>query len=248
MWLIFNKFTMITRLSIIVLILCFLSISIFATDNVMVEYKKTPIFQGLTPEHVHNITNDFFRQYAIKLFYDKNETYYLVYNGLKYGFSNESIKKNQCTVKGFPGVYIDYTSAKQITFETTIEEKKIFMLVEDTIANDSWKIIDSTQQIYGKLCHMAMNSHGVIAWFCPDIAIPIGPCGFIGTPGLIFKLDLGFYSLNISKLAFLEKETLHILSPADIYHNISVIDHEELNRIRKIVKGKNTLIQSRDNN
>ena len=245
---IFNKFTRATRLSVMVLILFFLSISIaFATDNVIVEYKKTPIFQGLTQEHVHNITNDFFRQYAIKLFYDKNETYYLAYNGLNYGFSNEKIKKNQCAVKGFPGVYIDYTSSKQITFETTIEEQNMFVLVEDTIVNDSWKIIDSTQQIYGKLCHMAMNSHGVIAWFCPDISIPVGPCGFIGTPGLILKLDFGFYSLDISKLTFLEKETINILSPVKIYH-IPVISPKELETFRKTAKGKNVFIQSRDNN
>ena len=86
-----------------------------------------------------------------------------------------------------------------------------FLIVEPL--NQNWKLTNESKTIDGYTCYKATNEyivvnskgtfkHPVIAWFCPQIPIPIGPRGYGGLPGLILELQEWNSVFGVEKIAF----------------------------------------------
>jgi GLPGLI family protein len=67
-------------------------------------------------------------------------------------------------------------------------------LVEDSIKNLTWKLIDETDKVLGytvkKATGKTERGNDVEAWFTEELPISAGPEGFSGLPGLILKVDV----------------------------------------------------------
>lgn len=77
--------------------------------------------------------------------------------------------------------------------------------------NFNWQLSTDTLSIQGYVCQKATGIHPVLhepitAWYCSEIAIPVGPVRINGLPGLVLKvqtpslkLDLVRFSTQITK-------------------------------------------------
>jgi GLPGLI family protein len=84
-------------------------------------------------------------------------------------------------------------------------------LIIDTL-NQNWVFTNESKIIDGYTCYKATNEyivdngkifkHPVIAWFCPQIPISIGPRGYGGLPGLILELQEWNNVFGVEKIAF----------------------------------------------
>ena len=88
----------------------------------------------------------------------------------------------------------------------------LYLIVEPI--NSNWSLINETKEIDGYLCYKAtseyivINSkgefhHPVIAWYCPQIPIPMGPLGYGKLPGLILELQERNNVFGLEKIQFL---------------------------------------------
>lgn len=78
--------------------------------------------------------------------------------------------------------------------------------------NQNWVYTNESKIIDGYTCYKATNEyivdngkifkHPVIAWFCPQIPISIGPRGYGGLPGLILELQEWNSVFGVEKIAF----------------------------------------------
>ena len=78
--------------------------------------------------------------------------------------------------------------------------------------NQNWVYTNETKIIDGYTCYKATNEyivtngkifkHPVIAWFCPQIPISIGPRGYGGLPGLILELQEWNSVFGVEKIEF----------------------------------------------
>lgn len=84
--------------------------------------------------------------------------------------------------------------------------------------DQNWQICDSTKNIIGYECIMALaDYHGRqwTVWFTPEIPLPIGPWKFCGLPGLILEASesKGDYSWVADGIANTEKEIRAVYKP-----------------------------------
>ena len=85
-----------------------------------------------------------------------------------------------------------------------------FLIIEPL--NQNWKLTNESKIIDGYTCYKATNEyivdngkifkHPVIAWFCPQIPISIGPRGYGGLPGLILELQEWNSVFGVEKIEF----------------------------------------------
>ncbi|WP_445717214.1 GLPGLI family protein [Flavobacterium sp.] len=85
-----------------------------------------------------------------------------------------------------------------------------FLIIEPL--NQNWKLTNESKIIDGYTCYKATNEyivdngkifkHPVIAWFCPQIPISIGPRGYGGLPGLILELQEWNSVFGVEKMEF----------------------------------------------
>ena len=78
--------------------------------------------------------------------------------------------------------------------------------------NQNWVYTNESKIIDGYTCYKATNEyivdngkifkHPVIAWFCPQIPISIGPRGYGGLPGLILELQEWNSVFGVEKIEF----------------------------------------------
>ena len=78
--------------------------------------------------------------------------------------------------------------------------------------NQNWVYTNESKVIDGYTCYKATNEyivdngkifkHPVIAWFCPQIPISIGPRGYGGLPGLILELQEWNSVFGVEKIEF----------------------------------------------
>ena len=87
---------------------------------------------------------------------------------------------------------------KDFSSQSTVEKRNMMekdFLVEDSIRNISWKLIDGeTKTIAGHVCKKATGKSqmgmDIAAWYAEDIALSSGPAQFGGLPGLILGMDV----------------------------------------------------------
>lgn len=153
--------------------------------EVRASYEKSVVI----PESVNSIQDSRIRQLAIAQLQSRINRFQMVFNGTKYGFSEEAVKNNRLTVTSENSVFIDF-STKEMSAQKTILDK--CYIVRCNYAHPQWIVNHSEVRIInGKRCMRAdsKSESGVTAWFCESIPCQMGPAGYGGLPGLIMELS-----------------------------------------------------------
>ncbi len=98
-------------------------------------------------------------------------------------------------IVGGPGdngvLYKNYNSNRLLD-EVSLDDKQY--IISDTLPRQPWKLSDDTATVLHHLCRKAMmtTSRGtaMIAWYCTDIPLPLGPDRFANLPGAVLKVDI----------------------------------------------------------
>lgn len=96
---------------------------------------------------------------------------------------------------GGPGdagtVYRNYSSG-QLLEQTTLAD--VQYVIADTIHALPWKLSTDTLTVLGHVCKKATatspRNSRIVAWYCEEIPVPVGPEHFGSLPGAILKLDV----------------------------------------------------------
>jgi GLPGLI family protein len=106
---------------------------------------------------------------------------------------------------GDGGILWRNLSGSQSLEQTTLAD--VEYVITDSIHSLPWKLNTDTVTILGHLCKKATaisprNKISIIAWYCEDIPLPIGPDKFDGLPGAILKIDMdnGFNTFTATKI------------------------------------------------
>ncbi|MFD2892193.1 GLPGLI family protein [Flavobacterium chuncheonense] len=121
----------------------------------------------------------------------------------------------------------------QYSFATLLKKRKA------SFAN--WNLTNETKTIEGYTCYKATYTYiqkwngrefewPVVAWYCPEIPIPLGPIRYSGLPGLILELHEKETGYVVEKIDFHAKE-IKIKEPKE---GENLTDDEIKNRDRKV--------------
>lgn len=143
------------------------------------------------PKMLDQIEDIATRQATMDYFQNYKETFSLYYNGTDVTFcSGEKTDTAEIDVAKQAKHYMNLGSRE--TLETKSLADKEFV-VRGTMLDIDWDIdTEKSKSILGKQCYRATagpDTAQTVAWFCPEIAAPVGPMGTNGTPGLILKLS-----------------------------------------------------------
>lgn len=143
------------------------------------------------PKMLDQIEDIATRQATMDYFQNYKETFSLYYNGTDVTFcSGEKTDTAEIDVAKQAKHYMNLGSRE--TLETKSLADKEFV-VRGTMLDIDWNIdTEKSKTILGKQCYRATagpDTAQTVAWFCPEIAAPVGPMGTNGTPGLILKLS-----------------------------------------------------------
>lgn len=105
----------------------------------------------------------------------------------------------------------------------------------------NWNLTNETKQIQGYTCYKATYTYiqkwngrefewPVVAWYCPQIPIPLGPVRYSGLPGLILELHEKSKAYILEKIDF-SPQNLKIKEPKE---GEFLTDEEVKNRNRKM--------------
>lgn len=143
------------------------------------------------PDEVRDMKDENIRTLVIEQLKEKNLEYTMYFHDGTYGFSSLSdvIRGDNFVVGGELGVFLDMKKKERISQETIIDKG---FTVKDTLSPLSWSIGSETKTILGKNCIKATALVGeteIIAWFCEEIPVQVGPAGYYGLPGLIMEAE-----------------------------------------------------------
>ncbi len=120
-------------------------------------------------------------------------------------------------------------------------------LIEDTLTQQRWKILNDIKEVAGHICMKAyldepIRKHKIVAWFAMDMPLPLGPEGFGGLPGMILELDYndGAMVVKADKIT-LKKLTTELDLPAKLKGkkvNQTHINNEVLQHIKEKTKAE----------
>jgi GLPGLI family protein len=141
--------------------------------------------------------------------FNNNESLFYLDKNKNIGISNE---------KGYNAILRSFGSSKYYRNNKLLIEEinsdRLYLISSSTNIFQ-WKITKETKKINNYLCFKAIThvktksivkgnyTKVVEAWYCPEIAINLGPKNYGGLPGLIFELKEGkliyyLYSININ--------------------------------------------------
>jgi GLPGLI family protein len=147
-----------------------------------------------------------------ELFYRDSVCFYnaVPKDGAPDPFDNQAGGGNRIVMRfggpGDGGVLFRNYSSGQLLEQTTLAD--VQYVINDSIHSLPWKLSTDTLTVLGHLCKKASavsprNNSNIVAWYCEDIPIPIGPDKYGGLPGAILKLDMdkGSFVFTATKLS-----------------------------------------------
>jgi GLPGLI family protein len=101
-------------------------------------------------------------------------------------------------------------------------EPKEFLITNDLKTN--WELINETKVIENKTCYKAkcvdiasdkrnQPKFEVIAWYCPEIPVQLGPLIYGGLPGLILELNFNEFTYVAQKINFEKLKDFNTVKP-----------------------------------
>lgn len=143
------------------------------------------------PKSIEQIENATIRRSVIeKLKQRPAETYLLYDNRKEYAFSKAVISdEGTLSLEGSGALYCNRQTKQKISVEKILDKQ---FVVEDSVAGYRWDIqFEETKEVLGKRCVKAVltDKKEVVAWFCDEIPVQVGPLGYNGLPGLVLALE-----------------------------------------------------------
>jgi GLPGLI family protein len=91
--------------------------------------------------------------------------------------------------------YFIFRNIEQNTSYDYIRFLDKLYVIEDSIRNQNWKILNDMREIAGHICMNAswndtVKGNKVIAWYALDLPVPFGPERYGGLPGMILEIDV----------------------------------------------------------
>ncbi len=168
-------------------LLCF-CVCLFATAQtigLVIHYNMSV----LIPKEVYNISDLSKRQLVINNLSRRHQSYTLFTNGNECAFSTTGINNNVIKIEGDGAVYTNVRDRKEISISNIVD--KLFVVSSDSLYNEWDLFFEETKEVLGKQCAKAVykKDKRIVAWFCSEIPSPAGPCGYIGLPGVILRLE-----------------------------------------------------------
>tara|TARA_R100001369_G_scaffold43357_1_gene69496 strand:+ start:420 stop:1163 length:744 start_codon:yes stop_codon:yes gene_type:complete len=136
------------------------------------------------------------------------------------GMSNE--KGYNSIIRSFSSVF--YRNDKTKEFIEQVSNDRHYLITSST-EDVEWEITTEQKKINEYLCFKALTTikatsltkgdydKKLEAWFCPDIAINLGPKNFGGLPGLIFELKEAKLTYYIESFNFNTKDKVEVVKP-----------------------------------
>jgi GLPGLI family protein len=206
---------------------------------------------------VGDLKNDSFEKYitlanngALKL------NFILEFNGVESQFyledkltNSDKDSKLAIAMSDYDNLIYYNTNDKEYFYNNRDESifKKEEFLIKDSILGN-WKLSSESKNIQNFVCYKATNTiiyyegerkfeKNIIAWYCPSLALPIGPYGYGGLPGLILELNIGEILFGIKKISQSENK-IKIIKPS---RGVVITRNEYMNQI--ISRRENFMMQ-----
>ena len=128
-------------------------------------------------------------------------------------------------------VFIDLSSGILFSQETDLKKKSFF--VSDSLHPMKWEISAEERMVDSIRCIKAscqFRGREYVAWFSPEIPLPLGPWKMGGLPGLIVDLHDTGEDLLVS-LKKISREDVEVMMPASIRYS----KQEHVAEIRKLI-------------
>lgn len=109
--------------------------------------------------------------------------------------------------------FVNLAESKRLWQSEPFGRKKF--LVEDTVKRLEWKTAEGQKIILGFTCKKAASQDGDIiwiAWYTEELAVPFGPNGITGLPGLILELTNNNHHITYTAIQ-LKKDAPEIIEP-----------------------------------
>lgn len=161
----------------------------------------------IVPENIRSMPDGPTKQQALEQLSAKNKVCELYYANGEYGFlpSENALQNGVVQVEGDGSVYISADDKESVTQTEIID--KTFLIKEPKVERN-WVIGTETREVLGKRCVKATYTKGknqIVAWFCPEIPLPVGPMGYGGLPGKILQLvENGLMSYTVHSVEYLQ--------------------------------------------
>jgi len=212
----------------------FLSTIVYAQSGV-ITYKK----QRATP--TPSAINDYFKS-AVKemeilryqLTYNNERAHYSKVDGM--GRNEDAVVEAYTrTLTGFNGEIFINRQSNQLIHKKEFAGQKFFIKknkIEWTLKADTL-IVDKFLCYKATTSETISNSKGnhkieIIAWYAPELSLPLGPDGYGGLPGLVMQLERNGTITSIESINFFnEKLDVDFLDDK----NIKIIDEASFNKI-----------------
>lgn len=214
------------------------------SKGVVCVYKATPPNRSANNEKGRDLDDKIWKLYEVS------------YKNKEYLCEKKQEKGDYVLTEDYLKQYINFndeSSISQIDYTYAITQSITKYLVEDKVQTYDWQITTDTMTIEGNLCYKAyftkkpVNGRTLmyVAWFCPDISLPIGPYGYCGLPGLVVRLQVPFMNFALQSIVYTDEGNVEQpkegkrISRED-YKNMVDKDSE---KIRKISESNEPIIQ-----
>lgn len=181
-------------------------------------------------EKYKSIENPVIRDKVIEQLKQQNYEFAMYFNKGIYGFAKKDIaySKNKFMVSGDMSEYFDLKKKEKFSQEEILGKN---FTVKDSLKPINWTIGNDTKEILGKTCIKATASSDenadITVWFCNEIPVGVGPCGYYGLPGLIMEAETSFEKFTVRSVEF-TKNKLTIVPP----NRGTVVSRDEFTRIK----------------
>jgi GLPGLI family protein len=144
-----------------------------------------------------------YQEYTFLEFNENQSLYYEPGERVNDQYSNYSSRQDE---------YFIYRNLKDNQTYDVIKMLRKVYVVQDSIYNQNWKILNDMKEIAGHICMSAsyrdtIKHNDIIAWFALDIPVPVGPERFGGLPGLIMEINVnnGAMLISANKVEFFDE-------------------------------------------
>lgn len=157
---------------------------------------------------------------ALHLDFKENQSIFYLDTKTNLGLSN--LQGYKTIINSFN---VFYRNDSQDTLIEVVNSDKTY-LVTSKASIINWKITNEIKKIGIYRCIKAegiikthslnkgLHNKTIIAWFCPDISLKLGPKGYGGLPGLIMELEEGKLNYYVKVINFNLKDRISINKPS----------------------------------
>jgi GLPGLI family protein len=190
--------------TLILISILFISFATYAQQEGMVRYTRTTYWTRLNSKLPYLSKQEKEKQAYMFGGKDDWKEYTLLYFNEKGSFYTHSEEKSEES-EGYDwrkeqfGIKRDF---EKNTMTELFEMLGKTYILEDSLKQNDWKILNDIKDVAGHICMKAMiqdtiKNQKIIAWFAQDIPINAGPERLYGLPGLIMELDINDGAVTI---------------------------------------------------